>query len=699
MTSLKSILNTIDLSKHSLSSYLIMLNTEITLMTETTTIHKPNNSPQTNWLSDNYNNISDRSDYFLHLSKIKKDQRLLNHAKKLNRKAHYIANNDKKNHYMNKINEAKNNPKKMWQIISDFTKTPTTPINSDKMEYKNNTYTNPKDISNAFNIFFTNTISEIVDSQPNMQPTIHQQKNENINPNQFNFKPCTHKEVREAAKNLKQSINKNETNSIPTKPWHLLNETFTEHITYFINKSFAEDTFPNNLKLSIIKPKHKNGSKHQVENYRPIANLPYLSKFFEKIAYNQVNNYINKHNLLYDYQFGFRSNMSTETALDTLINFISIYYEKNEIISITFLDFKKAFDSINHDILISKLQQLYNFSTNATKWIQTYITNRTQKTLINSTLSNPENILYGVPQGSILGPLLFILLINDLKDHTIHKNTKIINYADDTILITTASNSTSLISKTNEELSNISNYCKINQLFLNYTKTTVMIINNHTNFDYNQTFKINNNMLNVSTQCKYLGYTIDNKLKFKDQTDLITKKLISSNYALQCTRNFIPRSYLLNLYYALTISHIIYNKSILIKISNNKLKSIQQQLLLSGSIIDNCKQKYVKNHIFNIKFQLQYYYYIKLFNIINRNKHKVLKKDLKHPKHHYTTRYKTQKYKITNFTHNITKLSNSYFAPRCWNKLPTHISNTTNFNIFRKKLHKHIINKINSEHI
>jgi len=628
----------------------------------------------------------------MQLFKNTKDPKFLYYAKKLNRKAHYIANNDKINFYAKKIQLAGKDPKKIWHIISNFTKSPKSTTNINKIIHNNQTITNPTDIANIFNEYFTSSINSLINSQNKTPPNINQYSNSNKkNIPIFNFNTTSFNEVQNISISVKQSKNQDNNNSMPTKLWSNFNEILLKHITYYINNSFETSTFPNNLKLSIINPIHKSGPITKIENYRPISNLPYLSKLFEKVAYQQITFHLNEHNLIYDYQFGFRPNMSTETALNILIDTIINHFENDNLIAVTFLDFTKAFDSVNHDILLNKLKSNFNFSFKTIQWIESYIKYRQQKVIINNHTSTTKPIQHGVPQGSILGPILFNLMVNDMHECTKNSSTILIQYADDTVLITGKKYPDILLTEINTVLNNISKYCFDNQLFINCSKTKTLIINNKQHYKFENKIFIDQSSIEITSEYKYLGFIIDSQLKFTAQKNMIIKKLTSSNYALQRAKYLLPKNYLINIYYALSISHIIYNKSLLIGMSKNQNKFIQHQLMLSGSIIDNCKIKYVLSHMFNLQYQLEYYNYIKFYNILKKNKDICLYKNFKLHSHPYSTRHKYTTFNPTRFKINLSKICHKYFAVKLWNSLPKSISSAQSFSKFQSELKQYLI--------
>jgi len=221
--------------------------------------------------------------------------------------------------------------------------------------------------------------------------------------------------------------------------------------------------------LAKVTPIFKAGDKFHVGNYRPISVLPLLSKIIERAVHNQLYSYLTTSGLICDNQSGFRTNHSTATTLIDVQDFILKNMDSGRATGAIFLDLKKAFDCVNHSLLIEKLYS-YGIKGNSLEWFRSYLTNRAQAVNINSTLSDFKNIDIGIPQGSILGPLLFIIFVNSLPDFV---NCKCTMYADDTTLLCTANDSTTLQSDLQENLLKIAEWFESNNLTLNIKKTSL----------------------------------------------------------------------------------------------------------------------------------------------------------------------------------------------------------------------------------
>ena len=233
--------------------------------------------------------------------------------------------------------------------------------------------------------------------------------------------------------------------------------------------------FPSTWKLAKISPLFKKGSKQDPSNYRPISVLPTISKLLEKTVHMQLYSYLCDNNLLSQKQSGFRLNSSAVTASAMFTDKILSAMDKGELTGAVFIDLTKAFDTVNHSILLSKLCSLGVPNASLSyNWFESYLSNRCQVTVCNGTKSSPETVQIGVPQGSILGPLLFTLYINDLPDYLEHCDVTL--YADDTVLFISDKSLHNIKSYMNSDLEKLNNWLKLNHLTLSISKSKFMII-------------------------------------------------------------------------------------------------------------------------------------------------------------------------------------------------------------------------------
>ena len=244
-------------------------------------------------------------------------------------------------------------------------------------------------------------------------------------------------------------------------------------VTKYLNVSIRPSRFPEIWKCSKVTALFKSGDQTNESNYRPISILPTLRKTLERAVHFQLYDYLNTNHLLTDKQYGFRSKHSTVTALASFADDVLRNMERGNLCEAVFLDMSKAFDTVDHSILLAKLSFL-GLTPNAVQWFQSYLSHRKQHTSYGKEISGPLPVTYGVPQGSILGPLLFLVYINDLPTAVNHCSVSL--YADDTVLYCYASNIKDLENALNEDLSRTALWLHRNKLTLNIEKTKSMLI-------------------------------------------------------------------------------------------------------------------------------------------------------------------------------------------------------------------------------
>ena len=291
-------------------------------------------------------------------------------------------------------------------------------------------------------------------------------------------------------------------------------------------------------------------------NYRPISILPIFNKIFEKLMYSKVTDFITKHNIIFPHQFGFQKLKSTSMAILDVRSELVDAIENKKFSCCIFLDFAKAFDTVNHEILLKKLEH-YGIRGVVLDWFRSYLTNRTQRVFVDGKLSEYNHNYHGVPQGSVLGPLLFLLYINDIPHSsqimTFHL------YADDTSIFFSHENLSNLESIVNAELAKISDWLIANKLTLNTTKSNFMIIKpRQKKLSKNIEISINNENLRDSACVKYLGVLIDKNLTWTNHIKHVTTKVAKGIGISSKIRHYAPKNILINIYNAFIYPHIIY---------------------------------------------------------------------------------------------------------------------------------------------
>ena len=326
-------------------------------------------------------------------------------------------------------------------------------------------------------------------------------------------------------------------------------------LTHLSNLCLNTGTFPDILKKSVVKPVYKAGDKHQLVNYRPISLLPVISKILEKIIHERLYKFFCDNEILSVNQFGFRPKHSTEQAVITYINNITKNLE-NGLSSITvFLDLSRAFDTVNFEILLRKLHS-YGIQGVANDLIKSYLSNRSQSVLANGFSSTYLPITSGVPQGSILGPLLFLIYVNDLD--RVSQNLSFILYADDTTVTVSGSNPLMLTELLNEELSKLNTWFIANRLSLNVSKTKYQFYSNVDKLPSSDLIKISESKIERVSTFKFLGVIIDEKLKFDAHYNKVSNNVSKSIFLLNKVKSILTTSQLLHLYNAFLLPHLLY---------------------------------------------------------------------------------------------------------------------------------------------
>ena len=292
-----------------------------------------------------------------------------------------------------------------------------------------------------------------------------------INTSLANFQPTRVNEISKIIHeiNPKKAVGPN---SIPSIFLHYMGSELATPLCWIANISFYTGIHPEKLKQTEIIPIFKSGSRISPANYRPISLLSNINKIMEKIVYSRVFNYLNINNIFYEQQFGFRPAHSTNHALINITEKIRETLDKGNIAAGVFVDFQKAFDTVNHQILLKKLSH-YGITGTLHKWFRSYLSNRTQHVSVLGFNSNTQNINHGVPQGSVLGPLLFLIYINDL--HRSLKHSSTYHFADDTNLLTIAKSAKTLQSRLNQDLKLLYKWLLANKISLNAAKTELII--------------------------------------------------------------------------------------------------------------------------------------------------------------------------------------------------------------------------------
>ena len=306
--------------------------------------------------------------------------------------------------------------------------------------------------------------------------------------------------------------------SCPVRILKDASQTLSKPLAILLNKSVQSGIYPSKLKHAKIIPVFKNEDESDPNNYRPISLLSVFNRIFEKLMYKRLQSFIDKYDILSKSQYGFRENCSTQDALIDIVNKIQLNFDKKLCSCGIFIDLKKAFDTVDHDILLYKLEH-YGIRGIANSWICSYLKNRRQTVQVGPYISKTEVSSCGVPQGSVLGPLLFLLYINDISYSSNQLNFFL--FADDTNLLYADKNLRSLEVTVNKELASVCNWLMANKLSLNTKKSNFVIFRPYQKrMNFHVTIKLFDDknssiLLERKDYVKYLGVLIDSILSWR----------------------------------------------------------------------------------------------------------------------------------------------------------------------------------------
>lgn len=315
-------------------------------------------------------------------------------------------------------------------------------------------------------------------------------------------------------------------------------------LTVLINSCLGQGIFPDVLKITKVLPIYKKGKKEDIGNYRPAAIVPVLSKIVELVVGTQLMKYLESHDLICKQQFGFRKGLSTTQAIISLVDKVLDCFEKKDFAAITFCDLSKAFDRVSHTVLLEKLKH-YNIKGVALDLFRSYLQNRSQYVALGNNLSQCKPVTCGVPQGSVLGPLLFLIVVNDL---SVNVPTDIVLYADDTTVITRSSDYSQLLENCELNKNVVENWLTANNLILNKDKTSTVVFS----------LREIPEMPNENLHPKFLGLTFDTTLNWQYHVHLVKARLSSSIFAMKCLCGELNQNSLIQAYYGLFHSHLRY---------------------------------------------------------------------------------------------------------------------------------------------
>ena len=338
------------------------------------------------------------------------------------------------------------------------------------------------------------------------------------------------------------------------KIFKLASEDLSVPISKIFNNIISSGVYPDILKIACVSPIYMKDERTDIKNYRPISCLPLINTIIEKLLHKRFIDYLESNDILFPDQYGFRKNHSTSDAVLKLLDKIYDGYNRDQFLGTVMLDLSKAFDTVDHGILMSKLYN-YGFRGTVYNLIKSYLTDRKQYVHCNKTTSDILSVKIGVPQGSVLGPLFFLIYVNDMMSAVVD-SASIIQYADDTTLYCSKSNINDLCRCLSTNLSKIKMWLDSNYLSLNLTKTTFTVFTNK-KISCVLEVKLNDNLVQYSSNPEFLGIVLDEKLTFNQHIGKVKSKVCKS-IGILWKLKYLPQETLKTLYYILVYPYLLY---------------------------------------------------------------------------------------------------------------------------------------------
>ena len=464
-----------------------------------------------------------------------------------------MLRNAKKSYFRSQFEKNSHNPKRLWADLLEGVQCKTRRSElPDKFEVEGINVEDPILIADQFNEYYSQ-VAPTLDSSlgPSDKDPISYLRHVPV-PDVMSFYPVTQNHllnVVTALKDVSAGLD-----GISTKLVKAIIPSILTQVTHMVNLCISKNVFPDVFKTGLITPVFKAGSRTSFANYRPISVLPVFSKIIETIMHEQLVSFISDNNILFDCQFGFRSKYSTYMPIAILHDYITSNLATGHVSACIYLDLARAFDTVNISILLKKLPK-YGISGNSLDLITSYLSNRKHQLKYKDITSGPRDVTCGVPQGSVFGPLLFLLYINDLS--SVCPEAKFLLFADDTAVLYSAPNMIDLQTIISVSFPRITEWLHANRLSLSISKTYYQVYSMQTSSN-DLAILIDQTYIKRARTVKYLGVLIDEDLKFKSHIGKVAG-LVSRNLGIiSRARYLLDKKQLLLLYNALILPYFTY---------------------------------------------------------------------------------------------------------------------------------------------
>jgi hypothetical protein len=544
-------------------------------------------------------------------------------------------------------------------------------------------------IAESFNAYFTSIAAKLQNDIPqtNIDPISYVEHQVNS----FVFLPTSGTEVNFVIKAIKKK--KSNLYDIPVFVYNYVSDLVSPIIADLINCSVESGTYPDCLKVARVIPIHKSGPKQSVGNYRPISTLHFINKIFAKIMHSKLLSYLDSYDVLSKNQFGFRKGKSTCDAILELTDAAYNVINNSQFMLTVFLDFSRAFDTVEHSILLRKLSTL-GVRGLCLEWFSSYLTNRKQFVLHAGASSELKPVDVGVPQSSVLGPLLFLVYITDMSRCS--DGLQFVHFADDTTVFVRGDDLELLYDDMNRELACVDVWLRANKLSLNLGKTSYMVFSNRQK-NINRQIAIRNVSVHLVTSARFLGVIVDDRLSFEEHTKYVMGKVSRSIGIMYKLSAFLPRHILKILYMSLVYPYLNYGVVVwggANKTQIDKLCRLQNRCIKLFSDDVPIVQCFISNRLLSFPFIYRYFIDLKFYQYYVLGKSNYFHNNILNEQvaHNHVTRFKTNN-NLNYPKPNKSKFMSSfiYQSITTWNDLPINIRDSASLCMYKKNLKEYFV--------
>jgi hypothetical protein len=511
----------------------------------------------------------------------------------------------------------------------------------------------------------------------------------------FQLRPTNESEVMEVINNV---CNKPSSgfDGVPCNVIKSCGHLVAKPLAIVINQSFKEGKYPDLIKTSKVVPIHKKGEKDVVSNFRPVAVQSVFSKIFEVIFLRRLIPFLENNDILSDAQYGFRKNKATTDAVFALLTSVFNSIDCSEVIFSLFYDMTKAFDCLHHGILKQKLWRL-GIRGKPLSWIMSYLKDRAQVVAVKHMGRDgvvrqyrseiQQDINTGVPQGSNLGPVLFLLFVNDLPGE-LHEG-RVWLYADDVCQLVADASRVNAIDRTQVAINEMSEWCANNKLVLNQSKTSLLHFYNTKVPDFSPLLRVKDQFIQTKDSVKYLGIHISNNLRWHEHINHISKRLTVVCCLMRRLQNVVDRDVLMKVYYGCFHSVLCYGVIFWGGCSEaHRIFLLQKRIIriiCKAHFIEHCKPLFKQLQVLTLTsvFILESAITVLKFPEVFIRNHQV---------HQHNTRYKNSVH-VNHFRSTLAQSSPHFMASKIYNRLPQEIRNCSDLTKFKKKLKSFLVDK------